>query len=41
MSTHNIHVHGKIRKFPQKVYLNICSVRLPETFSRDSKTNSN
>ena len=34
MSTHNIHFHNKIRKFP----LSICFLELWELFRRDSKT---
>ena len=40
MSTHNIHFHDEIRKFPRKS-LNICLLELSEEFCRDPKTSSN
>ena len=33
--------HDKIRKFPLKIFLNICFLELSEEFSRESKMNSN
>ena len=41
LSVMNINFHDKIRKFPLKIFLNICFLELIEEFSRESKMNSN
>ena len=40
MSTHNIHFHDKIRKFPLKSQ-NKCFLKLSEEFPRDLKVRLN